>query len=108
MEGSAHNVIPLRRNEISSEDVDAIEMIMRVHVGEDVSLRNMEITDEPLESISKRMAAEPGASQSESHGWRFPVMQWRFRPSNGTRLVLTVIDEGRRRFFKHRVESVSS
>ncbi|QQQ00868.1 hypothetical protein [Lysobacter enzymogenes] len=107
MEGSANNVIALRRNGIAAEDVDAIEIIMRVHVGEDVSLRDMEITDEPLESIAKRMAAEPGAAQSESRAWRFPVMEWRFHPYDGSRLVLTVIDEGRRRIFKHRIESVS-
>ena len=107
MEGSANNVIPLRRSGFAPEDVDAIEMIMRVHVGEEVSLRDMEITDEPLDSIARRMAAEPGAIQSESHGWRFPVTQWRFRPCDGTRLVLTVIDEGRRRIFKHRIEAVS-
>ncbi|UZW61884.1 hypothetical protein [Lysobacter enzymogenes] len=108
MEGSANNVIPLRRNGVAAEDVDAIEMIMRVHVGEEVSLRDMEMTDEPMESISRRMAAEPGATQSESRGWRFPVMQWRFHPCDGTRLVLTVIDEGRKRIFKHRVESASN
>ncbi|MET4727959.1 hypothetical protein ABIE09_001766 [Lysobacter enzymogenes] len=107
MEGSANNIIPLRRNGFAPEDVDAIEMIMRVHLGEEVSLRDMEITDETLQSISKRMAAEPGTTQSESRGWRFPVMQWRFRPRDGTRLVLIVIDEGRRRIFKHRIEAVS-
>ena len=79
-------------------------MIVRVHSGEEVTIEQMEMTEESLDSICRRMTAEPGALVSESHGWRFPVMQWRYRCTSGKRLVLTVVDQGQRRVFRHRVE----
>ena len=105
MERHAGNVVPLHSHGIHPDDADAIAMIMRVHCGgEEVPLTAMELTDEPLDSIRRRMASEPGADFIESTGWRFPVMQWKFKPDGGKRLVLTVVDQGRRRVFRHTVE----
>jgi hypothetical protein len=104
MDAIRNNVVPLHRNDMTPEDADAIEMIVRVHSGEEVAIEQMEMTEEPLDSICHRMNAEPEALVSESHGWRFPVMQWRYRNASGGRLVLTVVDQGQRRVFRHRVE----
>lgn len=104
MDARRNNVVPLDRNGMTPEDVDAIEMIVHVHSGEEASIERMEMTEEPLDSICRRMSAEPEALLSESHGWRFPVMQWRYRNASGGRLVLTVVDQGERRVFRHRVE----
>lgn len=104
MDANRNNVVPLHRNGIPPEDADAIEIIVRVHSGEEVAIEQMEMTEEPLDSICRRMTAEPGVLVSESHGWRFPVMQWRYRGTSGKQLVLTVVDQGRHRVFRHRAE----
>lgn len=105
MDGQGGNVVQLHPHGISPDDADSIAMIMRVHCGGDeVPLSTMEVTDETLESIHRRLSSESGAEFSESKGWRFPVMQWRFKSTDGPRLVLTVIDQGRRRVFKHSLE----
>lgn len=104
MDGICRKVVQLHPHRISPEDADAIEMIMQVHCGEEVSIARMEVTEESIDSIRTRMAAEQGVTFLESTGWRFPVMQWKYTATDGGRLVLTVVDQGRRRVFRHRVE----
>lgn len=105
MDGRARNVVPLHPHGIFPDDADAIQMVMQVHCGGDeVPIIAMEVTDEALDSIRRRMSSEDGVEFTEASGWRFPVMQWRFKPSDGQRLVLTVVDQGRRRVFRHSIE----
>lgn len=103
MDAKRNNVVPLHRHGIPPEDADAIEMIMLVHCGEEVAISDMEITDEPFDSICRRMNAESGAVFSDSKAWCFPVATWKYQEIGGRQLVLTVIDQGRRRVFKHSV-----
>lgn len=77
MDRATNNVIVFPRSGISREDADFIEIIMRLLTGEEALVEELEVTDESMESICRRMAAEPGAVQSESTGWCFPV------PSDG-------------------------
>jgi len=72
--------------------------------GQEISINAMEITKEPLDSISQRLALERGAQTTDHHAWRFPVKQWRFKERGGKQLVMTVIDQGRHRVFWNRIE----
>lgn len=100
------NVVSLHPHDIPPDDADAIELIVRMHGGEDVSIRELEVTDESLSSIHRRMLADPGVEISESSAWRFPVMTFRHVLGERTRWVLVVVDQGRFRVFQQKIEKL--
>lgn len=99
-------VVQLHPHGISPDDADTIEMVIRLFAGEEISIRELEVTDEPLASIRRRMQAELGAQISESAAWRFPVLRCIHRLDSRKRSVLVLIDQGRVRVFFHKVETL--
>lgn len=96
-------VVQLYPHGISPDDAGVIEMIIQLFGGEEVSIRALEATHEPMDSIRSRMQAEPGVQVSESAGWRFPVMRCTHDLGERKRSVLVVVDQGSVRMFLHRI-----
>lgn len=105
MDDNPSNVVYLRRLPFAQSDVEVIETIMQAHCGgEEIAIDMMEVTNEPMASICERLSLDGGTHVIDHHGWRFPVMQWKFNVQGGKRLVLIVIDQGQRRVFRHRID----
>ncbi|MGH8081704.1 MAG: hypothetical protein ACREP7_14105, partial [Lysobacter sp.] len=97
-----NGVVSLDRLRRFQDDAAVVETIMQAHCGGDwVPIQELDVTEESMESMQARFARAAGAPGLESRGWHFPVKQWRFEADDGRWLVLTVVDQGRRRFFRY-------
>lgn len=98
MRENTQNVVPLFQSGFPRHDVDMIETLLLVAVGDEISIDCVERTSMSLGEMRQEFLAAP---TMELKGFAMPLYRWRFE-LNTRHIDLYVIDAGSYRAFYYK------